>query len=136
MKLILPNWRGQYYDGASNMSGAKPGIVTQNKAKKPRAIFSHCYGNSLQLAVGDMIKEIKNLKDALDSTSKTSKPLKYLPKRETLCETLKGELAHGTPGFQTLCPTRWTVRATSLQSVIDNRKVSQELRNECLETLE
>ena len=27
------------------------------------------------------------------------------------------------PGFRVLCPTRWTVRATSLQSVLDNFEV-------------
>ena len=36
---------------------------------------------------------------------------------------LKSELAPSTPGFRTLCPTRWTVRALSLQSVIDNYEV-------------
>ena len=35
-------------------------------------------------------------------------------------EKLKAELAPETPGFRVLCPTRWTVRAASLQSVIDN----------------
>ena len=109
-------------------------MTTHFKAEKPRPICTYCYGYSLQLAVGDMIKEEKNLKGALDSTSKTSKLLKYLPKKETLFKTVKEEFTHGTSSFQTLWPTRWTVRAVSLQNVIENRKVSQELRNECLET--
>ena len=33
-----------------------------------------------------------------------------------------------------MCPTRWTVRGGSLQSVIDNWNVLQELWDECLET--
>ena len=64
-------------------------LVTQIKAEELRAIFSHCYGHSLQLAVGDMIKEVKNLKDALDTTSKISKLLKVSPKREALFKKLK-----------------------------------------------
>ena len=33
---------------------------------------------------------------------------------------LKYELAPGNPGVKPLCPTRWTVRAESLRSVITN----------------
>ena len=47
---------------------------------------------------------------------------------------LKEQLAPTIPGFQTLYPTRWTVRAASLQSVIDNWKVLQNLWEECLAT--
>ena len=49
-------------------------------------------------------------------------------------EKLKAELAPETPGFRVFCPTRWTVRAASLQSVIDNWIPLQGLRDESLET--
>ena len=77
MNLALKNCRGQCYDGTSNMSRAKSGMATQIKIEEMRVIFSHCYGHSLQLAVGDMIKEVKNLKEALDATSEISKLLKF-----------------------------------------------------------
>ena len=51
MNLALKNCRDQCFDGASNMSGAKSGMGTQIKVEQPRAIFSHCYENSLKLAV-------------------------------------------------------------------------------------
>ena len=60
------------------MSGANSGMATQIKVEEPRAFFSHCYGHFLQLAVGDMVKEVKNLKDALDTTE-ISKLLKFSP---------------------------------------------------------
>ena len=72
MNLTLKNCRGQRIDGASNMSQGKSRIATQIKVEEPRAIFSHCYGHSLQLDVGDMMKEVKNIKDALDTTSEMS----------------------------------------------------------------
>ena len=34
------------------------------------------------------------------------------------------------PGMRVLCPTRWTVRADSLESVLDNYSVLQELWEE------
>ena len=39
-------------------------------------------------------------------------------------------MAPDTPSFHTLCPTRWTVRASSLQSVMDNYNVFMELWTE------
>ena len=81
-----------------------------------------------------MVREVRNLRDALDTTSEISKLLKYSPKRDRMFEKLKAELAPKTPGFRVLCPTRWTVRAASLQSVIDNWIPLQELWDESLET--
>ena len=53
--------------------------------------------------------------------------LKFSPKREARFIKLKQEITPENPGFRTLCPTRWTVRATSLISVIDNYLVFQGL---------
>ena len=89
----------------------------------------------MQLAVGDVIKEVKNLKDALDTTFEISKLLKVSPKREALFKKFKEDFAPKFSGFRTLYPTRWTVRGGSLQSVIDNWNVFLELWDECLETM-
>ena len=59
MNLTNKNCRDQCFDGASSMPGAKSRMATQITPEEPRAIYSHCYGHSLQLAVGDMIKEVK-----------------------------------------------------------------------------
>ena len=67
MNLSMNKCRGQCYDGASNMAGAKTGVSTQIKLEEPRAIFTHCYGHSLQLAVGDTTKGIKNLADMFNA---------------------------------------------------------------------
>ena len=36
--------------------------------------------DTLQLAVSDIVREVRNLRDALDTTSEISKLLKYSPK--------------------------------------------------------
>ena len=127
MNLTLKNCRRLCYDDANNMSGAKSRLATQIKVEEPRAIFSHCCGHSLQQAVGDIIKEVKNLKDTPNTTSEISKLLKFSPKREALFKKFKEDFAPEFPGFRTLCPTKWTVRGGSLQGVIDNWNVLQEL---------
>ena len=56
-----------------------------------------------------------------------SKLVKFLPKRNAIFDKLKHELSPDTPSFRVLCPTRWTVRAKSFQSVLDNYSVLQQL---------
>lgn len=131
--LPLGDCRGQCYDGAANMAGAKSGVATQILQEEPRATFTHCYGHALNLAAGDTIKKNKILRNALDTTFEISKLLKYSPRRDAIFHRIKAEVAPDTPSFRTLCPTRWTVRASSLQSVLDNYHVLQELWEEAIE---
>ena len=133
MNLSLSNCRGQCYDGASNMSGRRSGVAVQLSSEEPRAIYTHCYGHALNLAAADTIKQNKLLRDTLDITSEISKLLKYSPRRNSLFETLKQQLAPDVPGFRTLCPTRWTVKASSLESVLENYNVFQALWEEARE---
>ena len=126
MDLSISNCRGQCYDGASNMSGVRRGGATQFLTEEPRALYNHCYGHALNLAIGDTIKQVKLLRDTLDTCFEMSKLLKYSPKRDAAFETLKSQLAPNNPGFRTLCPTRWTVRATSLNSIYQNYNVLKE----------
>ena len=132
MGLSVQNCRGQ---PTARTIWLVLNLAQQHKSKKkePLAILTHCYGHFLQLAVGDMVRKVRNLRDALDTTSEISKLLKYLPKRDRMFEKLTAEsAAPETPGFRVLCPTRWTVREASLQSVIDNWILLQELWDEKL----
>ena len=105
MSLSINNCRGQCHDGANNMSGIRSGVATQILKEEERALFTHCYGHALNLAVSDTVRKVKLLHDTLDTTSEISKLLKYSPKRDTMFEKLKKELAPETPGFRTLYPT-------------------------------
>lgn len=137
MNLQLKRCRGQCYDGAASMAGSRTGVATQILSLEPRALYTHCYGHSLSLAMCDTMKLCKGARDALDITFEISKLLKYSPKRHAMFEKLKKELAPDTPGFRVLCPTRWTVRGESLRSVLENYTVLQDLWDAVLEnTLE
>lgn len=134
MNLTFSRCRGQCYHGAKNMAGGKGGVSKQIMDKEKRALFSHCYGHSLNLAASDAIKNCKVMADALDTTFEISKLIKYSPKRNAMFDKLKKDLAPDSPGFRVLCPTRWTVRGDSLKSVLDNYAVLQEEFDLCLET--
>ena len=111
LNLKLEDCRGQCYDGTANMCGIRSGVATQLSATEPRALFTHCNGHSLDLAVCDSIKIVKN---ALNVTYEVCKLLKYSPRRDSLFDKIKRDVCPGTTGFHVLCPTRWTVCAASL----------------------
>ena len=79
LNLAISKVRGQCYDGAATMSGARTGVATRICAVEPRAVFTHCYGHSLNLACCDAIKKCKVMKDALDTTRdyKTDQKISY-----------------------------------------------------------
>ncbi len=104
------------------MKGHVSGVSTRLLREEPCAIYTHCYGHSLNLACQDTIRRVKVVKDALDTTFELSKLLKYSSKR---FKKIKEQLAPSNPGFRTLCPTRWTVKADSLASVLANYSVLQ-----------
>lgn len=127
LNLAISKCRGQCYDGASTMKGPKSGVVTQILKDEARALCIHCYGHSLNLAVGDTVKQYKLLQDTLDTTFEVSNLVRFSPKCGAQFEKLIADLAPDSPELCVLCPTRWTVRATSLKSVLDNYTVLQEL---------
>jgi len=68
----------------------------------------------------------------MDIVFEISKLIKFSSKREAIFSKLKEELAPGNPGIRTLCPTRWTVRAAAVQSILANYNVLLSLWEECL----
>ena len=132
MNLKHAHCCGQCYDCAANMAGCRSGVATRIAAEKPHAIYTHCYSHGLNLAAGDTVQQNRLLHDTLDITGEMSKLFKYSPRHDTLFEQLKSEIAPSQPGFRTLCPTRWTVRAASLESVLNNYAILQQLREEAL----
>ena len=130
MNLPIFKLRGQCYDGASTMKGVRSGVASQILAEEPRAVYTHCNGHSLNLAVNDVFKNIKVIKDALDVTHEVTKLIKYSPKREAIFREIQNsggsdyDEAHMSlekhSGIRPLCPTRWTVHADSLATIIEN----------------
>ena len=57
MNLSIHKLRRQYYDRASAMKGHRNGVAKQISQIEPRAVFTHCYGHSINLAASDTLKE-------------------------------------------------------------------------------
>ena len=60
--------------------------------------------------------------------------LKFSPRREAIFDRSKQRLVQRVLGLE-LCPTRWTVRAASLASVIANYKVIQAVWEDVLDVV-
>ena len=130
--ISLSKIRGQCFDGASNMSGRRRGVAAIIQAEEPKAYFTHCYGHSLNLATSDMVKGCFTMKKMLDTVHEITKLVKYSPRRQAIFEKLKEEIAPGSPGIRVLCPTRWTVKADSMRSIVDNYSALEELWEEAV----
>ena len=120
LNLSPHKMRGRCYDGASCMAGMKSGVATRLSRDEPRAVYTHCYGHALSLACSDAIKQCKVMKESLETTHEITKLIKLSPRRDALFEGFKEELVPDSAGVRALCPHRWTVRAQSLKSILDN----------------
>ena len=125
LNISIRQLRGQYYDGASAMSGCRSGVAKRIAELESRAVFTHCYGHALNLTACDTVKRVKVLKNALETTHEITKHIKYSPRREAIFRTMKEDLSPLSSGIQVLCPTRWTVRAEALTSIMNNFEALQ-----------
>ena len=70
--------RGQCYDGASEMTGKKNGVSTSITKEESRAVFTHCYRHSLNLAINE------EMKSTMDVVTEICKLIKKSPKRDAM----------------------------------------------------
>ena len=49
-----------------------------------KALYTHCYGHSLNLACSDTTKQSKIIRNSLDSVLETTKLVKKYPRRESI----------------------------------------------------
>ena len=136
LNLAITKLRGQCYDGCSTMSGSRSGVAIRIMEEECRAVYTHCYGHSLNLAASDAIKSSKIMKDALETTHEITKLIKFSPKREAIFRAFKQEndleSNSSSIGIRVLCPTRWTVRADSLFGILENHSALMHTWNEAI----
>lgn len=107
--LPLSKLRGQCYDGCSTMSGIRSGVAKRVQDEESRAVFTHCYSHSLNLAASDSVKNSQLMKSALETTHEITKLIKKSPRRDGIFKELKAEndLSSDSSSVcvKLLCPT-------------------------------
>jgi len=58
LNLSMEKLCGQCYDGCSTMSGTRTGVAKRISDEEARAVFTHCYGHSLNLAASDTVNKL------------------------------------------------------------------------------
>ncbi len=73
--------------------------------------------------------------EALESAYEITKLIKYSPKRNAQFNKLASEHEDDerSAGIRKFCPTRWTARGTSINSVLENYNTLNELWESCLQ---
>ena len=118
----------------------KNGVSNKTLSENPKAFFTHCFVHALNFAAGDMVKNVRFLKDSTDTTyeilncdTKFSNLIKKSCKRDAMLQKIRKDISLEYPGFRVLRPTRWTVRAESMKSILDNCVVLQQVWDESLD---
>jgi hypothetical protein len=127
LNLDIRNARGQGYDGAAVMAGARNGVAAKISTIEPRAVYMHCAGHALNLALQDCSKHVTYIRDALDLIRELVNFIRCSPKRMRLFDEIRQLIPSAASAatsenlsrssLRPLCPTRWTVRTASLSSV-------------------
>ena len=121
--LPLAQCRGQAYDGAANMSGIKNGVQALIKKENPHILYVHCLAHSLNLCIQHTAKGCELIRNVMDFLYEIIQLIKCSPKRLTLFNSIRAEVSLGgenTPLLRSICPTRWTVRSGSIDSILKN----------------
>ena len=125
--LPVSQCRRQAYDGANNMSGVRNGVQAIFKCEEPRALYVHCLAHTLNLCVQDISKVCTLIRNTMDFIHDLIQLIKFSPKRSTMFDTLRKDVAlnsgESSPSLRILCPTRWTVRNSSITSILKNYRI-------------
>lgn len=71
------------------MSGSRSGVATRLLSEEKRAVYTHCYGHALNLAVGSTMKQSKICCGAMEVAFEVSKLIKFSPKRNASFDRIK-----------------------------------------------
>lgn len=115
--LNISHIRGQCFDGAANMAGAKKGLSAIILNQNPQAVYMHCNSHILNLSIVSACKD-NVIQAVLARMTQVAIFINYSPKRENLLEHI---VARNVEGGQRrkilvgLCKTRWTERNTAYE---------------------
>ena len=102
--------------------------------EQPKAIHTHCYGHSLNLACSDTIRQSKIIKNAFNTANKIVNLVKKIPSsRSFVGSPERRAVITFTWYIRSLCPTRWTMNAECLDRILSNYKVLYVLWEESLD---
>jgi len=117
LDLKLEEIVGQCFDGAANMSGIHKGLATRMRENSPLAIYVHCYGHLLNLAIQSTMTDVVPLRNALGTIQSLYNFLEASPKRHAMFEDIKMDGEPIARTLKSLSITRWACRWEAVKAV-------------------
>ncbi|CAF0953813.1 unnamed protein product [Adineta steineri] len=124
--LDIANCRGQSYDGASNMSGIYGGVSALILKQQGKAMYVHCNAHCLDLAIQDLTSRCTTICSCLSFAKDIIDFIRRSPKRLSIIKETSNQITMPYTTLTPLCPTRWTMRAGSCSSLLENYGLVQE----------
>uniref|UniRef100_A0A1X7UBN5 DUF4371 domain-containing protein n=1 Tax=Amphimedon queenslandica TaxID=400682 RepID=A0A1X7UBN5_AMPQE len=122
--LFLCQCRGQAFDGASNKSGIGNGVQALIKREEEHALYVHCRAHNLSLCIQSTTKQSQLMRNVIEFLFVLIQLITYSPKHLSLFNHMRSQVfidtGETTPAIRTLCPTRWTVRNSAINSILMN----------------
>uniref|UniRef100_H3ADW4 DUF4371 domain-containing protein n=1 Tax=Latimeria chalumnae TaxID=7897 RepID=H3ADW4_LATCH len=113
----LEQCRGQRYDGAANVTGCRQGLQALVQEDEPRAVYVHCLAHNCKPGGTGCGTKHCRMSNFLTLIRELISLVKSSPKRLAWFKEFQRAYKETLRSF---CPTRWTLRAASLQSVASN----------------
>ena len=116
------------------MSGINNGVQAIFKSEAKQVLYVHCLAHSLNLCLKGVTKTCEVIRDVLNFIYELTQLIKMSPKRLTLFDSLRREVTINTgeltSRLRMLCPTRWTIRHSSIASILKNYSIIQNALDE------
>ncbi|KAK7485308.1 hypothetical protein BaRGS_00023407, partial [Batillaria attramentaria] len=110
----------------ANFQGLISGVAQRITKKVSAALSVHCLAHGVNLAVQETVRKVKVIRGALDCATEVIQLITASPKRQVLFENIQIQANEKLPGIRPFCPTGWTVRASTMHSLLQNYSVLQE----------
>lgn len=116
--LELNSLRGQFYDGAANMSGQYNGLQAKVREENQSALYVHCYAHSLNLVLVKAITQNQISRNFFGVVQSLYNFIAGSSKRHDLFIKMQKERNIPHPvTLKALSDTRWACRADALRSL-------------------
>ena len=99
------------------MKGSHKGLSARLMECSPLAIYVHCYGHLLNLAVQDTMSNIKLLRNTLGTIQSLHNFLEGSPKRYAIFNAVEVDTGYLARSLKSLSVTRWSCRWEAVKSV-------------------
>ena len=97
--------------------------VALMKQESESCLYVHCFAHSLNLCIQDVVRKCELLSNCIEFIMQLVQLIWFSPKRLSLFQSIQPQISFGDDSagmLRPLCPTRWTVRQSTIEGVLKN----------------